>query len=231
MLGRLHVFKEIVFRVVVDLAEQEEATYLGGVPTIWINTAAYLKESGRRLPKVHTVLCGGSAVPRALMESMDSLGLRILHAWGMTETSPLASLCNLRSYQQNLPLEEQFRIMGKQGTVLPGVDFRVVDLETGQEVPWDNQSYGELQVRGPWIAVGARAGPASISKANSVMSSKREAGSTAIARPNATWSQAGRSGRSAEKSKGRLRRGGLVASGLPYGNSPVKARNSVTPSA
>src|SRR4030081_668176 len=77
---------------IVELAEQEEATVLAGVPTIWINTAGYLKESGKRLPKVHTVICGGSAVPRALMESMDSLGLRILHAWGMTEPSPLGSV-------------------------------------------------------------------------------------------------------------------------------------------
>ncbi|HXB04514.1 MAG TPA: AMP-binding protein, partial [Candidatus Angelobacter sp.] len=77
---------------VVDLAEEEGATILAGVPTIWINTVAYLKETGKRLPKVHTVICGGSAIPRALMESMDALGLRMLHAWGMTETSPLGSV-------------------------------------------------------------------------------------------------------------------------------------------
>ncbi|MGZ3397111.1 MAG: AMP-binding protein, partial [Isosphaeraceae bacterium] len=65
-------------RSIVELAEQEDATVLAGVPTIWINTAAYLKETGTRLPKVHTVVCGGSAIPRALMESMDALGLRML---------------------------------------------------------------------------------------------------------------------------------------------------------
>jgi len=75
-----------------------------------------------------------------------------VHAWGMTETSPLASLSKLRSHQMNLPLEEQFRIKARQGTILPAVEFRVVNIETGQEVPWDNTSYGELQVRGPWIA-------------------------------------------------------------------------------
>src|SRR5881398_2232806 len=74
---------------VVDLAEQEDATILAGVPTIWINTVALLKETGQRLPKVHTVICGGSAIPRSLMEAMDAVGLRMLHAWGMTETSPL----------------------------------------------------------------------------------------------------------------------------------------------
>src|SRR5216683_205662 len=77
---------------IVELAEQEDVTFLAGVPTVWIGLAAYLKESGKRLPKVSTVVCGGSAVPRALMETMDSFGLRILHAWGMTETSPLGSV-------------------------------------------------------------------------------------------------------------------------------------------
>src|SRR5215472_15810835 len=75
-----------------------------------------------------------------------------LHGWGMTETSPVASVGRLRSYQEDLPLDEQFSIKAKQGTMLPGVEFRLVDLETGKEVPWDNQSYGEIQVRGPWIA-------------------------------------------------------------------------------
>src|SRR2546421_821750 len=76
----------------VELAEQEDVTFLAGVPTVWIALASYLKESGKRLPKVSTVVCGGSAVPQALMESMDALGLRILHAWGMTETSPLGTV-------------------------------------------------------------------------------------------------------------------------------------------
>src|SRR5260370_40686102 len=84
-------------KAVAGLAEDEGATILAGVPTIWIGTVAYLKESGKRLPKVHTVICGGSAIPRALMESMDALGLRMLHAWGMTETSPLGSVARPRS--------------------------------------------------------------------------------------------------------------------------------------
>src|SRR5207245_711776 len=82
---------------VVELAEQEGATILAGVPTIWINTVALLKETGQRLPKVHTVICGGSAIPRSLMEAMDALGLRMLHAWGMTETSPLGSVSRPRA--------------------------------------------------------------------------------------------------------------------------------------
>jgi len=138
-------------KMIVDLAEQEEATYLGGVPTIWINTAAYLKESGRRLPKVHTVLCGGSAVPRALMESMDSLGLRILHAWGMTETSPLGSVGRPRAGTKP---EDELNARLTQGPVGPAVEIRISDQETGEELPWDGVAFGEIQVRGPWIARG-----------------------------------------------------------------------------
>jgi fatty-acyl-CoA synthase len=136
---------------IVDLAEQEGATILAGVPTIWINTAVYLKESGKRLPKVHTVVCGGSAIPRALMESMDALGLRMLHAWGMTETSPLGSVARARSGTE--PEDELDRRL-TQGIIAPGVEIRIADPATGQELPWDGVAFGEIQVRGPWIARG-----------------------------------------------------------------------------
>jgi fatty-acyl-CoA synthase len=136
---------------VVDLAEQEDATILAGVPTIWINTVAYLKETGKRLPKVHTVICGGSAIPRSLMESMDALGLRMLHAWGMTETSPLGSVARPRAGTRP---EDELRVRLTQGPVAPGVEIRISDPATGEELPWDGVAFGEIQVRGPWIARG-----------------------------------------------------------------------------
>ena len=136
---------------IVDLAEQEGATILAGVPTIWINTAAYLKETGKRLPKVHTVICGGSAIPRSLMESMDALGLRMLHAWGMTETSPLGSVARPRSGTKP---EDELRARLTQGPVSAGVEIRISDPATGEELPWDGVAFGEIQVRGPWIARG-----------------------------------------------------------------------------
>ncbi|MDQ2923786.1 MAG: long-chain fatty acid--CoA ligase [Candidatus Dormibacteraeota bacterium] len=136
---------------VVELAEQEGATMLAGVPTIWINTAAYLKETGKRLPKVHTVICGGSAVPQALMEAMDSVGLRILHAWGMTETSPLGSVARPRAGTR---AEDELKVRLTQGVVNPGVEIRISDPATGEELPWDGVAFGEIQVRGPWIARG-----------------------------------------------------------------------------
>jgi fatty-acyl-CoA synthase len=138
-------------KTVVELAEQEDVTILAGVPTIWINTSLYLKESGKRLPKVHTVICGGSAVPRSLMESMDALGLRILHAWGMTETSPLGSVGRPRASTKP---EDELDTRLTQGAVVPGVEIRISDPATGVELPWDGVAFGEIQVRGPWIARG-----------------------------------------------------------------------------
>ena len=136
---------------VVDLAEEEGATILAGVPTIWINTVAYLKETGKRLPKVHTVICGGSAIPRSLMESMDALGLRMLHAWGMTETSPLGSVARPRAGTRP---EDELGARLTQGPISPGVEIRISDPATGEELPWDGVAFGEIQVRGPWIARG-----------------------------------------------------------------------------
>jgi len=138
-------------QVVLDLAESEEATILAGVPTIWINLLGTMQKTERRLPKVHTVICGGSAIPRSLMEGMDGLGLRMLHAWGMTETSPIGSVGVVRSW---VPEEQALETRLKQGVPAPGVEIRIVDLATGEELPWDGVAFGEIQCRGPWIASG-----------------------------------------------------------------------------
>jgi len=116
---------------IVELAEQEGATYLAGVPTVWIALTAYMKETGKRLPKVTTVVCGGSAVPRALMESMDAVGLRV---------------------PDGLEPEEELKLRLTQGRIAPGVEIRISDPATGEELPWDGEAFGEIQVRGPWIA-------------------------------------------------------------------------------
>jgi len=138
-------------QVILDLAEQESATLLAGVPTIWINLLGALQKSGRRLPKVRAVVCGGSAVPSALMEGMDQVGLRILHAWGMTETSPIGTMGIVRSW---VSPEEEFSTRLKQGVAVPGVEIRITDLATGEELPWDGEAFGEVQCRGPWVASG-----------------------------------------------------------------------------
>ena len=137
--------------VLLDLAAGEEVTILAGVPTIWINLLRQIEQTGVRLPKVHTVVCGGSAVPRALMEGMDRQGLRVLHAWGMTETSPVGTVAVPRSWH---PQERLLDVRLTQGPPVPGVELRIADLATGAELPWDGEAFGEIQVRGPWIASG-----------------------------------------------------------------------------
>ncbi|HEU5375144.1 MAG TPA: long-chain fatty acid--CoA ligase [Ktedonobacteraceae bacterium] len=137
---------------IARLMDEERVTFAGGVPTIWIGLLNLLDKETFDFSALRMIICGGSAVPQALIEGMAGKNMNIVQAWGMTETSPLASLCRLRTHQVDLPAEEQFRIRARQGTVLPGVEFRVVDMESGQEVPWNNTTFGELQVRGPWIA-------------------------------------------------------------------------------
>jgi fatty-acyl-CoA synthase len=134
------------------LMSEERVTLAGGVPTIWIGLLNLLEKESFDLSSLRMIICGGSAVPQSLIENLERKKLTIVHAWGMTETSPLASLSKLRSYQLDWPAEEQMRVRARQGTVLPGVEFRVVDMESGQEVPWDDRTFGELQVRGPWVA-------------------------------------------------------------------------------
>ena len=136
---------------IVDLAQTEEVTFLAGVPTIWIGLANYLQESGQRLPRVRTVVCGGSAIPQVLMEAMDAVGLRMLHAWGMTETSPLGSVARVGAGTRP---EDELRLRLTQGRVAPGVEIRITDPASGEELPWDGVAFGEIQVRGPWIARG-----------------------------------------------------------------------------
>ncbi|GAC1393565.1 MAG: long-chain fatty acid--CoA ligase [Ktedonobacteraceae bacterium] len=137
---------------IAKLMLQENVTVAAGVPTIWIGMLSLLEKEHIKFPALRAIYCGGSAVPKALIEGLYRHDVNIVQAWGMTETSPLASLSKLRSYQEDLSPAEQFRIRAKQGTAVPGVDFRVVDMETGKEVPWDNVTFGELQVRGPWVA-------------------------------------------------------------------------------
>jgi fatty-acyl-CoA synthase len=142
----------------VENIERERVTIAGGVPSIWIGIVSYLDQlerAGQPLPDLSTIRvmpCGGSAIPPALMRGMDRFHLPMLHAWGMTETSPLASVSRVASFHAALSPEEQFNVRCMQGRPLPGTEVRVVNLETLREVPWDNEAVGEIQIRGPWIA-------------------------------------------------------------------------------
>jgi len=134
-----------------ELIESEKVTLAAGVPTIWMGVLPEL--AGRDVSSLRAIPCGGSAVPRTLSEGyLEQVGLPLLQAWGMTETSPLATICNLKSTLDHLDGDAKADLRTTVGLISPGVDFRIADQESGEVHPWDGQSRGELQVRGPWVA-------------------------------------------------------------------------------
>ena len=138
-------------KALAELIESERCTVAAGVPTIWMGVLPEL--AGRDTSALRVIPCGGSAVPKALSEAFrEQLGLPIYQAWGMTETSPVATVGAIKSKLANLPEEQLADIRATQGLPLLGVDLRVIDEVSGQEVAWDGTQRGELQAAGPWIA-------------------------------------------------------------------------------
>jgi fatty-acyl-CoA synthase len=123
-----------------------------GVPTIWLAMLEPLKAARAQLAALNRIVVGGSAVPPSLQKAyQDDLGIRMIHAWGMTETNPLASLANPLHRQESLPADELDAVRASQGRVVAGVEIRLAD-EEGNEIAWDGETVGEIQVRGNWIA-------------------------------------------------------------------------------
>ncbi len=136
---------------IADLIVSERVTVAAGVPTIWMQVLPELK--GRNTSSLRAIPCGGSAVPKALSEAYrEQLGLPILQAWGMTETSPIAAVCTLDADEAHLPAPEQADLRATVGRINFGVECRVVEPGTTTAVPWDGETSGELQCRGNWIA-------------------------------------------------------------------------------
>lgn len=136
---------------IVNLIESERVTIAAGVPTIWMGVLNEI--DGRDVSSLRGIPCGGSAVPKHLSEAYrEKIGLPILQAWGMTETSPLASVAKVKSTMLHLSEDEQADYRATIGLPTLGVQARIANQETGEEVPWDGETSGELQVAGPWIA-------------------------------------------------------------------------------
>ncbi len=134
-----------------ELIEAEGVTYAAGVPTVWQMLLGHIRPGGLRFSTLKRTVIGGSACPPAMITAFqDEFGVEVLHAWGMTEMSPLGTLCTLKNKQLQLPKDEQMKILQKQGRAIYGVDMRIVDSD-GTDQPWDGKSYGDLLVRGPWI--------------------------------------------------------------------------------
>jgi len=135
-----------------QLIESEKVTLCSGVPTIWNMMHQYLKDNPCDLSTVRSIVCGGSAVPRSLMETFDKeYDVTITQLWGMTETTPLGTVSNLQADMLNWDKAAQYDMRIKQGVPVPGVEIMILGDE-GQELPWDGESMGELCVRGPWVA-------------------------------------------------------------------------------
>ncbi|WP_224391368.1 long-chain fatty acid--CoA ligase [Pseudonocardia sp. ICBG1293] len=135
----------------LSLIQDHRVTVAAGVPTIWMGLLPRLGEYD--CSSLRVLLCGGSAVPKSMSEGFRAaIGLPVLQGWGMTETSPVATLGVLRSQHDDLSDDEKATVRSLQGPPVPLVDLRIADPETGAEQPWDGTSSGEVQVAGPWIA-------------------------------------------------------------------------------
>jgi 3-(methylthio)propionyl---CoA ligase len=137
---------------IYELLEGEGVTYAAGVPTVWQMLLGHMAAGGLKFSTLKRTVIGGSACPPAMIAAFqDQYGVEVLHAWGMTEMSPLGTLNTLKNKHLKLDPAEKMKIRLKQGRAIFGVDMKIVDSETGQEQPWDGKTYGDLLVKGPWI--------------------------------------------------------------------------------
>jgi len=135
-----------------ELFDTEDVTIAAGVPTVWLELLRYCEANGQRLEKLQRTLIGGSAPPRAMVERFDKEhGVRVLQGWGMTEMSPLGTITSMRRGEKDLPAEQQYDLISKQGRPIFGIDLKIVD-DGGRELSKDGVAFGNLLVRGPWIA-------------------------------------------------------------------------------
>jgi fatty-acyl-CoA synthase len=134
-----------------DLFEAEKVTFSAGVPTVWLGLLTYVQANHLKFSTFKATVIGGAACPPSMIQTLeDDYGVEVVHAWGMTELSPLGTLSRLRTKHQDLPREEQRRLLAKQGKVIYGIDMQIVNGE-GVPQPWDGVASGELMVRGPWV--------------------------------------------------------------------------------
>ena len=139
---------------IAELIQNERATFAAGVPTIWMSLYGHLQTHPHDLSSLRMVVVAGSAMPRQFIELYEKkYGVRFRLAWGMTETTPIATFMSIKEHLEELPDQERFDLFARHGLPVPGVEIRIVDAD-GQEIDWDGTTMGELQTRGPWITSG-----------------------------------------------------------------------------
>jgi fatty-acyl-CoA synthase len=135
---------------IAGLIEDEGVTLTAGVPTVWFGLLEHMEDNDVDLSALERVVIGGSAAPTSLIRQFDEHGVEVVHAWGMTEMSPIGSVAHLKAGMGGWDDEDRYNKRAKQGLMVPGLEFKVID-EDGAEVPWDGEEFGELWVRGPWV--------------------------------------------------------------------------------
>jgi 3-(methylthio)propionyl---CoA ligase len=137
-----------------ELFETEGVTFTAGVPTVWLALLQYMQANKLKLSTLKYAVIGGSAAPPAMIEAFDrEFGVEVLHAWGMSEMSPLGSVNHPKAKHKGMPADEVLAVRLKQGRPPFGVEMKIVD-DAGQELPRDGKAFGDLLVRGPWITKG-----------------------------------------------------------------------------
>ena len=144
--------KDLDGKSIYDLMEAERVNCAAGVPTVWLALLNHLEATQQRFSSLKRTLIGGSACPPAMIRTFqERYNVSVLHAWGMTEMSPIGTLAALKAKHQNLSFDERLnKVYSKQGRAVYGVEMKIVD-DKGQELPWDGKTSGDLLVRGPWI--------------------------------------------------------------------------------
>ena len=138
-------------RSLFDLFEAEKVTMSAGVPTVWQGLLTHVKQNDLKFSTLKSTVIGGSSCPPAMIRTFqDDYGVQVLHAWGMTELSPLGTLCHLKARHAALPDAERFKVEVTQGRAVFGIDMKIVGAD-GAELPWDGKAFGDLYVKGPWV--------------------------------------------------------------------------------
>ena len=139
---------------IYELLNTYKVTFTAAVPTVWLMLLQDLEKTGGKLPHLKRVVIGGSACPRAMTKTFqDKYGVEVIHAWGMTEMSPLGSLCTMKPEYAALTGEARLDVQMKQGHPPFGVEMKITD-DSGKPLPWDGKTFGRLKVRGPAVAKG-----------------------------------------------------------------------------
>jgi fatty-acyl-CoA synthase len=137
---------------IYELLMNYKVTFTAAVPTVWLMLLQHLEQTGDKLPYLKRVVIGGSACPRAMAKTFEEVyGVEVIHAWGMTEMSPLGSLCTMKPEYAGLSGDARLDIQQKQGHPPFGVEMKITD-DNGRELPWDGKTFGRLKVRGPAVA-------------------------------------------------------------------------------